>query len=327
MINNRPDERDSLFAAETLFTQLQAMLKETSGVRLADDPECLHRMRVASRRLRASMDLFGDFVPKKMPAGWMKLIRRVTKTLGAARDLDVQILALQEIDARVPEARFHAGIERLLLRLRQQRAQQQRRVTQVLDELEHGNPIRLMEETLRRWRTTDVPEPPAGFSPELLAHAEAAISGRLRDMQSYEVYIADPTQVANLHAMRIAAKRLRYSLQLLTPVFAEKPQDAITAARNIQDMLGDIHDCDVWVTMLPRFMEDERRRMLAYAGHTRGFARLQRGLDYLAEERSHFRAQRYAEFLDYWRKLKRQKIWEALRQMLLGQPDETGSDA
>ncbi|MFQ6042085.1 MAG: CHAD domain-containing protein, partial [Candidatus Poribacteria bacterium] len=57
----------------------------------ADDIEYVHRMRVASRRLRSGFALFEECFPPKRLKRWRKQIRRVTRALGDARYTDVQI--------------------------------------------------------------------------------------------------------------------------------------------------------------------------------------------------------------------------------------------
>jgi CHAD domain-containing protein len=73
---------------------LEAFEKEIEGVRAAEDIEYIHRMRVASRRLRAALPLFLSCLPQKQYARWMKEITGITRALGEARDADVQIAFL-----------------------------------------------------------------------------------------------------------------------------------------------------------------------------------------------------------------------------------------
>jgi CHAD domain len=69
---------------------------------------------------------------------------------------------------------------------------------------------------------------------------------------------ADPAQVQALHDMRIAAKRLRYVLEIGAGLFGPYAATAMRRTRELQDLLGEIHDCDV---TLPR--------VLALAGRCR----------------------------------------------------------
>src|SRR5512139_634438 len=114
-----------LFGLEALQERLPALANEIEGVRAAEDIEYVHRMRVASRRIRNALALFGDELPRKHYAAWRDEMRRITRALGAARDTDVQIARVQDFLQQVVDESQRAGIERLLLRLRQQRTRLQ----------------------------------------------------------------------------------------------------------------------------------------------------------------------------------------------------------
>src|SRR3974377_38819 len=122
-----------LFGLEALQERLPALANEIEGVRAAEDIECVPRMRVASRRIRNALALFGDELPRKHYAEWRGEMRRITKALGAARDADVQIAWVQDFLKQDTDESQRVGIERLLLRLRQQRARLQNRVVKALD--------------------------------------------------------------------------------------------------------------------------------------------------------------------------------------------------
>jgi hypothetical protein len=72
---------------------------------------------------------------------------------------------------------------------------------------------------------------------------------RLDELYSFTPAVLDPRQVTALHDMRIAAKRLRYVLEVTEPCFGPAARTGLSAARRLQEVLGEIHDCDV---MLPR---------------------------------------------------------------------------
>jgi hypothetical protein len=64
--------------------------------------------------------------------------------------------------------------------------------------------------------------------------------------------VLEPRNVEALHDMRIAAKRLRYVLELTSPVFGEPAEKAAKRAKKLQDLLGEIHDCDETVPRVER---------------------------------------------------------------------------
>ncbi|HEX5884614.1 MAG TPA: CHAD domain-containing protein, partial [Pyrinomonadaceae bacterium] len=59
-----------------------------------------------------------------------------------------------------------------------------------------------------------------------------------------------PLDVNALHELRIAAKRLRYSIELLAPCFPRSISTHAKRAARIQAALGDLHDCDSWIVHL-----------------------------------------------------------------------------
>ena len=85
-----------LFGAGRLIPHLDVISAEIDGVRAADDPEHIHRMRVASRRLRAALPLFSSCFSEKDFRHWMRVIKKITAALGDARDTDVQIAFLKK---------------------------------------------------------------------------------------------------------------------------------------------------------------------------------------------------------------------------------------
>ena len=80
-------------------------------------------------------------------------------------------------------------------------------------------------------------------------NAERMARVRIDEVWSLGQQALDPDEVKALHDMRIAAKRLRYLLEITEPAFGRPAKDGAKTARSLQDLLGEIHDCDV---MAPR---------------------------------------------------------------------------
>src|SRR5512140_1712107 len=197
-----PPEPDvCAFGAVVLEKHLAALRAELAGVRAGEDPEAIHRMRVASRRFRAALPLFKGCVPHRQEKVWGREIGRLTKALGAARDTDVQIESLDQILDAVPENRFRPGIRRVVLRLSQTRASLQKAVNRALDGLETSNALQ-SPETLPS--TDESAEQPGAHSHALYLLASGAIGSKLTDFLAYEPYLPHPEAAAELHAMRIA---------------------------------------------------------------------------------------------------------------------------
>jgi CHAD domain-containing protein len=94
-------------------------------------------------------------------------------------------------------------------------------------------------------RAVDGLDPVAPLRP----NATRIVQTRLDELRSFAPPALEPSAATAQHDMRIAAKRLRYVLEIAGPCFGSEAKSARDAAKRLQGVLGDIHDCDV---MLPR---------------------------------------------------------------------------
>ncbi len=83
----------------------------------------------------------------------------------------------------------------------------------------------------------------------LAENAARIVKVRMDELRSFETAAIERRKVKAQHDMRIAAKRLRYVLEATEMCFGEPGETARKRARDLQDLLGELHDCDV---MLPR---------------------------------------------------------------------------
>jgi hypothetical protein len=85
-----------------------------------------------------------------------------------------------------------------------------------------------------------------GLDPDgpLAENMTRVIAVRLDELYSFIPAALDPAEVQQLHDMRIAAKRLRYLLELSEPLFGVDAKRAAKVVKGLQDLLGEIHDCD-----------------------------------------------------------------------------------
>lgn len=95
----------------------------------------------------------------------------------------------------------------------------------------------------------------------LLENARAIVAVRVAEMFDFAHAVGDPTQDEDLHNMRIAAKRLRYTLEMFRICLGPDGPALIDAVKEIQERIGIIHDADVLIALV--------RLRLAVAGHHR----------------------------------------------------------
>jgi hypothetical protein len=81
-------------------------------------------------------------------------------------------------------------------------------------------------------------------------NARAILRVRVGEFYSYEPIVSDPLATTELHNLRIAAKRLRYTLELFADVFADQGGRQIERIKSLQEALGNIHDLDVRIALI-----------------------------------------------------------------------------
>jgi len=308
------DQSTGIFGASVLLKNLLAMQAEIDGVRQAKDIEAIHRMRVASRRLRNALPLFADYLPTRKVAIWQKQLQKTTRSLGAARDTDVQIEILKDFLNKIPVPELKYGVRRLLLRWHQKRLKLQEDVNQSIDELVKAKTLDQLQQFLEP--LAQQKEKDFVITSDLFKLASTSISGRLDEFLSYEEIIYEPENIEQLHLMRISAKWLRYSLETFAPLYADELKKYIQVMREVQDVLGEIHDCDVWVQILPAFLQREIHRTIAYYGNAAQVKQLSAGILNFQQTRQDERNRLYQVYINEWSGWKSANLWNRLRNII-----------
>jgi CHAD domain-containing protein len=253
-------------------------------------------------------------LPEKKAVTWLNQIRNVTRALGEARDTDVQLERLEMFYQTLLEEHYRPGIRRLMLRLRQKRHKLQKPVVNAMGELIESGMIQQMYSRLSAQASKA--EQVYIYTPVLYRHSFNSISSRLEEFLAYDEIVLQPEKVTELHAMRISAKQLRYTMENFAALYPDELKPFLSAVKNAQELLGDIHDCDVWTAFLPQFLAEEHQRTLEYFGIARPFKRLEPGITFFAEERLQTRTRLYEAFVSSWQGWKQEELWAELQRTI-----------
>jgi CHAD domain-containing protein len=229
-------------ALAVLRRHFSAMLRKEPGTRLGDDIEELHDMRVASRRLRAAIALFADSLPVasgelRDELGW------IGRTIGAVRDLDVQIAQLDSWIDVLPEP-DREPLARLRALLVDERVEARTEMLQALDSARYARFVRRFGTMLRSRTGTRTPAARAAV-PELVGRRYRALRKAARRLDGG----AEP---ADYHRTRIAGKRFRYALEFVADVYPGATARVVRRTVALQDLLGAYQDGQVATERLRR---------------------------------------------------------------------------
>lgn len=223
---------------QAIASSVSRIIRHDPGVRLGDDPEEVHQARVGTRRLRSDLRTFGPILEE----AWLKALRDDLRwfagLLGAVRDADVLDdrlrrqavgLAQRSVQALTPVfgqlSRERDEARALLLS-----AMTSPRYLALLDELVLAARAPLFAAGAQR--------PARKVVPKLVAGPWKKLRDQARRLPS------DPSP-ANLHQVRIRARRVRYAAEAAVPLVGKGAGRLARALASLQTVLGDHQDAVV----------------------------------------------------------------------------------
>ncbi|CAB4890815.1 unannotated protein [freshwater metagenome] len=233
----------SKFVQRTLATGVTALLANDPWVRLTDEPEPVHALRVATRRLRSDLRTFSQLLDPNWTTSLRTELAWLGSSLGVVRELDVLDERLQDQRAQLPTG-DQICVDELLHELARQRVA--------------ARDAMLSDMRSRRYDDLIVMLVAAAGSPVFLAAAHKHLARRARDVGLEFVRntwhsLADAVRTANqardagtdetaLHDIRIRVKRCRYATEAVVPLVARPAVRFAAGLAALQRTLGDHHD-------------------------------------------------------------------------------------
>lgn len=232
---------------DTLWrTRLQALAD--GWPRMYEEAEALHQVRVASRRLRETLPVFSDGRRRKKFRKARRSLRKITRSLGPVRELDVAIKTLSEVEAKDPTVR--SGIDHLRDLLVAERAEKR---AEMVSRLEGLAPEKLEQRLLaltdgriktHKRRTDPSRRHDARVWRSVLSARMARRAKALRAavQRAGAIYLPD-----RLHVVRVMVKKLRYAVEVGRDARVRGTGAMIRTLKYMQDTLGRLHDFEVLI--------------------------------------------------------------------------------
>jgi CHAD domain-containing protein len=242
-----------------LSTRLNEMIEWRKTALDWTDPEGVHAMRVASRRLRSTMRDFLPYVPKKSFTSVIKQLKSLADALGAVRDQDVAIQALEEIAQKAP-GEYPAALQQSIEKRKELREGHRKKLEAVLDKNELAKLQTDFTAALEEAVATAERKNKRATTLTFAAVSGSIIRDRLKEFEKRTAGLFTPLDMEALHDLRIATKRLRYAIELAVPCFDRSIAAHAKRAARIQTTLGDLHDCDTWIVTIGKEIARARKQ-------------------------------------------------------------------
>jgi len=240
IVEIKPSMSVGQVADAVLRRHLASFLWHEPGTLLGDDPEHLHDMRVAGRRMRAALKLFGRAYPEGEADGLRRRLGDFGRHLGEVRDLDVFIEEIGRLCGGLLSVDSDA-CDPLLFHLARERERARERMRESLDSPAFAALKQDLARLLHSGPPAGLPEADASilhFGPRVIrgAHRKATRLGRKLTLDS---------PAAEYHKLRIRGKRLRYTLEFLADIYGAAAKELIAVLVEVQDLLGLHQDAQV----------------------------------------------------------------------------------
>ena len=283
---NEAGRRDIEHALATMRRHLDAMKAHEPGVRLGADPEELHQMRTATRRLRALLRAVRETFDPDEIARLRSELKWLGLTLGAARDADVQRTYLRALAPLTRGER--TAVQGLLRALEREQARTRESTLTALDTPRYKTLLHDLDQLIEH--------PPLVSEDFSLRDLAARAFRKLR--RAVDDLPGTPGDRA-LHAVRLAVKRARYAGEVARATAGRRAERFVIKAARVQDVLGEHQDAAV-----------TERRLRAALSEARGAPARLALRRLIARQRARRTAAR-AAFLGQWPKLERRgrKAW------------------
>ena len=224
------------------------------GTRLGEDPEDLHDMRVASRRMRTALRLFEGVLPEKA-SGLRDELRWAASALGEVRDFDVQLDSLEQWRAGLSGEGDQKALDDLKATLEERRAKSREKMLRLLNSGRYGELLQGLKALLENGAAEKAGSPVREVAP-------GVVKGAYRALRKSGDRITKESPPEDYHEVRKKARRLRYAVEFLRGLYGKPADGMIQHLKALQDVLGAHQDAEV--------ARESLRELALSSGKTRG---------------------------------------------------------
>lgn len=249
------------------FDCLAHLQANERGVIEGRNLEYRHQARVALRRLRSLFRTFAPIIPAAPFAEFIDKMKLLAATIGEARNLDVFVSETLPMAGNAD----HPGMLALKRRTQLARRKTRQAARRAISEKSHALLMLRFTAALMNLARTSAPAqrkaasvPLAEFANEALSRQHAKVRNRGRNISTLPF--------ADLHRLRIAIKRLRYSMEFFAPLEPKQAHEALSSLSALQGLLGHLNDnATTWKLLDSLAVDDPAAEFQQAVGFMRGW--------------------------------------------------------
>lgn len=244
------EQSDTISAAgrKLILADTIRLIALEDGARISDDPEFIHDMRVATRRMRSVLRLLSPYYSTKQVRRLIKRLRWLARKLGMVRDLDVLLLDLS--------MRAEPALSGIVERVQHKRGKAHKKLAAALDSSDYAALIDKL--TAFALETADPLADTPPLPVEVRHVVPVLLHQRLAAVRGFDTLLENGAQPGfdTLHALRIEFKQLRYATAAFKDVLGGTADAFVGEIKAIQDHLGRLNDVVVFEARLRKLVND-----------------------------------------------------------------------
>jgi len=241
------DGTTPIWIAATVFLNVRGeeLIKHRDKVIKTLDPEDIHDLRVASRRMREGLALFAPCYPQESIKRFDKRVKNITRFLGDIRNTDEAILFFTTLANELDDT-CRSDLEPFLASCCKERKQEVRTLKAGLQKVAAGGLLDLYRRTINTLSLFNPPDNDINLFSPLSGFAKDSLDSRFCSIRALLPQAREKGAIEAQHRLRIAVKHFRYRMEILSFLFGADYPQLYAAVKNYQDVLGTMHDLDVF---------------------------------------------------------------------------------
>jgi CHAD domain-containing protein len=259
--------------------------KEVHTVVKKNSKKAIHGSRISSRRIRTLLKLIESLSPSGKILDSTNKIKEIAGKLGALRDLDVQLLYLKNLIKTSTTKRYRQSIKQFIRHLNQKRHGILEKDLKLLKETDKNDKLNVVRNNVIGFLKQEQEFSPLNDVKIFYQLVNDILLKIYNDLKLSYKSLYKPQNIEELHETRIVIKQIRYTLEIFAPFYHHRLDKLMDISIGLQNLLGKIHDCDIWIAQLQNLSLLEKTIILGSGKNHISLEDLNGGLAFLIRHR------------------------------------------